>query len=215
MTNFGFSMLQLRKSRLRRNHLPICYSANIIPPPKYPLTIVKPISFVWYVIPLLKTGALASTLDLFLRVYDEKTKKNGICMTNFIYRPQYLPNGGVQWLLPKLWTSSIKQCTQYCTGALLGHLKGHLPRCICWLLFFCLLPLWPPGGYVASSCPMAVSRGFQCSPGHAALGNTSSLAPTCPHGHWNGPWQSNILMPSLILSLTITIAKYHVLVILN
>jgi hypothetical protein len=32
-------------------------------------------------------------------------------------RDQYLPNGGVQWLLPKPWTSSIGQCVQYYTGA--------------------------------------------------------------------------------------------------
>jgi hypothetical protein len=65
----------------------------------------------------LKKGALALTCDLFSQVYDEKTQKNGICVTDCMYRQQYLPNGGVQWLLPKPWTSSIRQCTWYCTGA--------------------------------------------------------------------------------------------------
>ncbi len=42
------------------------------PPTNYILTLIKPFSFVWYVIPLLKTGALLSTCDLFVRVDDEK-----------------------------------------------------------------------------------------------------------------------------------------------
>jgi hypothetical protein len=46
------------------------------PPTNYILTLIKPFSFVWYVIPLLKTGVLASTCDLFVRVDDEKTCKN-------------------------------------------------------------------------------------------------------------------------------------------
>ncbi len=36
------------------------------PPTNYIVTLIKPSSFVWYVIPLLKTGVLASTCDLFL-----------------------------------------------------------------------------------------------------------------------------------------------------
>ncbi len=38
-------------------------------------------------------------------------------MTNYSYRSKYSPDGGVQWLLVKHWTSSIGQCMQYCTGA--------------------------------------------------------------------------------------------------
>ncbi len=45
------------------------------PPTNYILTLIKPFSFVWYVIPLLKTGALASTCDLFVQVDDDKTQK--------------------------------------------------------------------------------------------------------------------------------------------
>ncbi len=63
-------------------HVLFCY---LNPPKNYILTLIMPFSFVWYVIPLLKTGALASTCDLFLRVDDEKTGKNQ-CMH-------------VQWLL--------------------------------------------------------------------------------------------------------------------
>jgi hypothetical protein len=39
-----------------------------------------------------------------------------------------------------------------------------------------------------SSCLMAASRGFQCSPGHAALDNVlQHIASMRPHGHQNGP----------------------------
>ncbi len=37
---------------------------------------MKPFSFVWYIIPLLKTGALASTRYLLCQVDNEKTHKN-------------------------------------------------------------------------------------------------------------------------------------------
>jgi hypothetical protein len=45
------------------------------PPTNYLLTLIKPFSIVWYIIPLLKTGAFNSTRDLFLWVDDEKTCK--------------------------------------------------------------------------------------------------------------------------------------------
>jgi hypothetical protein len=47
----------------------------------------------------------------------KKLEKNGICMTSCNYWPPIPPNGCVQWLLPKLWTSSIRGCAWYCTGA--------------------------------------------------------------------------------------------------
>ncbi len=46
------------------------------PPTNYILTLVKLFSFIWYVIPLLKAGALALTCNLFVQVNDEKTQKN-------------------------------------------------------------------------------------------------------------------------------------------
>ncbi len=45
-------------------------------PTNYIHTLIKPFSFIWYVTPLLKTGALALTCNLFVRVDDEKFKKN-------------------------------------------------------------------------------------------------------------------------------------------
>ncbi len=60
------------------------------------------------------------TCDLYLRGYDEKTKKHKVGVTNWTYWLQYLPNGSVQWLLPEPWTSSIGKCAQYHTGWKLG-----------------------------------------------------------------------------------------------
>ncbi len=76
MTNYKFSTLCLKNPRLYRSHLSICDSASLSPPTNYILTLVKPFSYDWYVIPLLKTGALALTCNIFLQVYDEKTQKN-------------------------------------------------------------------------------------------------------------------------------------------
>jgi hypothetical protein len=62
---------------------------------------------------------------------------------------------------------------------------------------------------------VAATSGFQSSHGHAALGDVLCIAPADRHGHQNGQQWRNMLMPLLILSSTITIAKYHVLVIVN
>ncbi len=65
-----------------------------IPHQQIILTLIKPFSFVWYVIPLLKTGALAP-VTYFYKLTMKKLKKNKVGLTNCIYRPQYLPGGGV------------------------------------------------------------------------------------------------------------------------
>ncbi len=49
---------------------------HVDPPQNYIFIFIKPFSFVWYVIPLLKTGFLASTRDLFLLFWGWKHKKN-------------------------------------------------------------------------------------------------------------------------------------------
>ncbi len=90
--------------------------------------------------------------------------------------------------------------------------NGHLCTCICWLLFVCLLPWRPLGQYGASSRPMPAPGGFQSSPGHAALGNATFIASTRLHGHQNGLRRRHICSSLSILSSTITIAKYHVMV---
>jgi hypothetical protein len=42
------------------------------------------------------------------------SKKNVLAMSDSYYWTKYLPNGGVQWLLVKPWTSSSGKCAQYC-----------------------------------------------------------------------------------------------------
>ena len=37
-------------------------------------------------------------------------------LSDGMIRSEYLPNGGVQWLLVKLWIPSIRRCTRHCTG---------------------------------------------------------------------------------------------------
>jgi hypothetical protein len=140
------------------------------------------------------------------------SKKNKVGMTDCNYWPQYSHNSGIQWLLPKPWTSSIRRCARYCTGAPPRPSKWP-SKLVHFLLSCCLLLPWQPlGQYGASSCPMAASSSFRGSPGHAALGNAICIAPAYCHGHQNCKQQRNILMPLSILSLTITVAKDHVMV---
>jgi hypothetical protein len=47
----------------------------------------------------------------------KKLEKTNVGMSNGYYQPQYLPDGGVQWLLVKPRTSFIGQYVQYHTGA--------------------------------------------------------------------------------------------------
>jgi hypothetical protein len=133
-------------------------------------------------------------------------------MSLLCYRPQYLPNGGIQWLLVKPWTSSSGRYTQYCTCAPPRPSKRPLCRCICLLLFVCLLPWRPLGQYGASSCPMAVSSGFRSSPGHAALGGAVCIAPVHRCGHQNGRRMRYICSLLPTFSLTLFVAKDHVMV---
>jgi hypothetical protein len=135
-------------------------------------------------------------------------------MLDGFYWPQYLPDGGVQWLLPipKPWIFSIEQCARCGTLAppRPSKLSANLVHFL--LLFYLLLPWQPLGQYRVSSCPMAASSGFQSSPGHAPLGNAICITAAHHHGHQNGQGQKNILMPLSILSSTVTLAKDHVMV---
>ena len=105
-------------------------------------------------------------------------------------------------------------CTRYSTAALRWPSKWlskwvHITL----LLLFCLLLPWRlPKWYRASSRPMVASSGFQCGPGHAALGNAACTASTPPHGHRNGQRQRCILLLLPPFSLGVIIAKDHVMV---
>jgi hypothetical protein len=48
-------------------------------------------------------------------------------MTDCIYRLQYLPDGGIQWLLPKPWTSSIGQCVHRRTAGAIEMASKVVP----------------------------------------------------------------------------------------
>jgi hypothetical protein len=77
--------------------------------------------------------------------------------------------------------------------------------------FICCSPGSRWGNRV-SSRPIATSSGFESSPGHAASGNAVCVALAHCHDHQNGQQRNIILMPSSILSSTITVAKDHVMV---
>ncbi len=199
--------LHLKIQTQNRNHSYICYLISN-PPQQIIFTSLESFSFVWYVIPLLKTGALASTCNLFLQVDDEKTCKklvyaclmvsighntHPVTASSGLYQSPGPPPLGNTWgLVPAL-----------CHGNQNGQQSWSI-----FLSSFCLLLPWQPlGQYRASSCPMAASSGFRSSPGHAALGNAVCIAPAHCHGHQNGQQRRCICLLSSILCLTLLIAK--------
>ncbi len=163
------------------------------PPLHYILTLVKPFCFDWHVIPLLKTGVLASTRDLFLRFWRWKhQKKLSYPCPIYVIGHNTCPMVASSGFLCSTGPPPLGDARGYVPGHCHGHQNGHLFRCICWLLFVCLLPLRPLGQYIASSHPMAVSSGFRSSPGHAVLGNAICIAPAHCRGHQNG-WRTRCI----------------------
>ena len=89
-----------------------------------------------------------------------------------------------------------------------GRQNGHS--------MFCLLSPWrPPRRYGASSCSMAASSGFRCSPGHDASGDAACIASTLSHGHQNEQRRRCIRSSPPPFSLGVIIAKDHGMVHLN
>jgi hypothetical protein len=81
------------------------------------------------------------------------------------------------------------------------------------LIVVCLpVALVAAGRYGANSRPMAASSGFQSSPGHAALGDAVLIALVHRRGHQNGRWMRYICSSLPTFSLTLFIAKDHVMV---
>jgi hypothetical protein len=137
----------------------------------------------------------------------KKLKKNRVCMTNCMYQPQYLPNGGVQWLLPKPWTFSIGQCMRYCTGAPPQPSKWPANLVHFFVIILLAVALAATQAIQVISRRMAASSGVWVSPGHATSSNAICIAPAHPQGLQNGLRQRYILMSSLILPSTITLSK--------
>ncbi len=149
------------------------------------------------------TPIVDSTRHFFQRVDDEKHKNTFVAMFLLCYRQQYLPDGGVQWLLVKPWTSPVH---------LRGRQNGQQSWSIFLLSFFLILPWQPLGQYRVSSCPMAVSSGSRGSPWHAPSGDVLCIAlPQC-HGHQNGWRMRYILWLLPTFFLTPVVAKDHVMV---
>jgi hypothetical protein len=92
-----------------------------------------------------------------------------------------------------------------------GHQKGQQRGTFC-IIVFLLCPWRPSGQYRANSCLMAASSGFRRSPGHAASGDTTCFASTPPHDYRNGLQRRNIRSLPRIFSLTLLVAKDHVMV---
>ncbi len=174
------------------------------PPIQYILTLVKPFCFNWYVIPQIKNRGLSVNPWPFPTVLTMKTsKKNHRSHVRLAWWRRPVASSDALDLLH--WAMRMVMYGRIAHHH--GHQNGHLFRCICWLLFVCLLPWQPLGRCVASSCPMAASSGFRSSPGHAASGDAVCIAPTHCCGHQNG-WQTRCIhSSSSILSSTITVAK--------
>ena len=108
--------------------------------------------------------------------FDNLTMKNigktSVGMSNWCYQSKCSPDGAIQWLLVKPWTSSIGRCARYCTAA--SQWPSKRPALLVYLLIVvCLSVAWRMlGQYGASSHLMPASTGFQSSPEHATLGDT-------------------------------------------
>ncbi len=79
MSNYELLTLHSKIQMQYRNHLSISHSTSMSSPTNYILTLVKPFSVAWYFIPLLKTGALASSHDLFYELTMKKLEKKTAC----------------------------------------------------------------------------------------------------------------------------------------
>ncbi len=141
-------------------------------PTKYHILLLNSFPSVWYVIPLLLWGILTSPWAFFQRVDDEKTPKK---RRFFVSLPSIGCNTHPMAVFSGILQSPKSPPLGNVCGTVLahrhGHQFGHLFRCICWLLFVCLLPWRPLGQYGASSCPMPASSGFRSSLGHTTSGD--------------------------------------------
>ncbi len=150
------------------------------PPQNYIITLIKPFSFVWYVIPQLKRGVWASTRDLFLWFWQWKHRKEMLqpCTFNVIGH------------------NTIRLWCLVASSKALGHLHWAMRA----VMYHCTTMA------IKTPSPIPASRGFWSSPGNATLGNALCIALADCHGHWNGQRSMNMLMPFLILSSKITVA---------
>ncbi len=146
-----------------------------------------------------------------LKIESDKYIKhqNDWCMRDqLLPLTQYLPNGSIQWLLVKPWTSSIGWCGQYCSGALPRPSKMASKvgawYCCC---FVCCCPGsgWGNTERVVAwwRHPEASGVALDMSHQHDVL----CIAPAHLQDLQNGLQWRYILMSLSIFSSTITVAK--------
>ncbi len=152
-----------------------------------------------------------------------------ICHTSIFIRGQHvnwspfsLWNGGInrrwhvrliisEWVLAQ-WRRLVAlmkatNLLHQAMRAIVPAKKVHFASLFCWLSSWRL-----QGQYGASSCLMAASSGFRCSPGHAASGNATCFVLTPPLDRQNGLQQRHIRSLPPIFCLTPLVAKDHVMV---
>ena len=108
------------------------FNAMLTPLTKNSIKLDKCFSSVWYVIPPLLLGAILVFCGLYLTIWRWKTsEKNNVGMSDWFYWSKCLPNpnGGIQWLLVKPWTSSIGQCVRYPPNWQGEWEGGQIPHC--------------------------------------------------------------------------------------
>ncbi len=111
----------------------------LIPQTNYILTLIKPFSFVWYVIPLLKTGALALTCDLFVQV----DKKNGVGMFDWYLSEQVL----TRWWHPVASSEALDLLYWVIYGVLYQRTAAAIKMASLFGTFFCQrFVCYCPGG---------------------------------------------------------------------
>ncbi len=107
------------------------------------LTFMKPCSCVWYVIPPLKTGALASTCNFFVQVGDENTQEKlayawPIACIGRNSCPMVASSGFYQSPGPPLLGDAC--------GIVPAHRRGHQNGQESWSIFCCCFVCCCPGG---------------------------------------------------------------------
>ncbi len=194
MSEYEFWTLHLRILTQYSNHMSICCFISITPPTNYTVTLIKPFSFVWYVIPTVKNRGLSIDLWSFPTVLTMKNIKKCRSHVPFMLLDIIL----TQWWRPVASSKALDLLYQAICVVMYRCIATAIKMASFVCVFVdCCLSWQPLGRYGASSCPMAVSSGFRSSPGHAALGDAICIALVHHHGHQNGQWMRCICLSLL------------------
>ncbi len=164
-------------------HSSISNSVMVTPPPKYILSLVKPSSFVWYVIPPLKQGSYRQPVTFSYGFDDENIKKT---------RRSHVPTMLSGIILARWWRPvASSEALDLLHWAMRVVTYRHIAMAIKMAIFAgvfvdCCLYACCPGGRWGNTEWMPASSGFRSSPGHAALGDAVCIARAHCRGHRNG-----------------------------